>query len=486
MADLASRPAVSYGGDPKMSNSKSENKCQNKRRRVVTSSDWETLLTLLPKNLDVLARQCGAFYRRREVRSASVLLRLLFLWVLCGFGLRSVAAWAARSKMASLTEGALRHRFRQCEAWLTALLARMLDGWLDVAGGGAQMRLVDASMLAIPGPSGKCWRVHAVYDPLRARLVEVELTDDKGGEKLSRAAHGAGDLLVADRGLAHGRGITEITSRGCWFIVRAYLPNLILFDLKNERLVPEKIMEQASAGIKEYNVVLAHKKLRLPVRLIAIPLPEAKAKAARDRLKRRAAKNQRTPNALSLEMAGFLFLLTTLPQKIADAESVMMWYRVRWQVELYFKRIKSILNLHAIQSCDPRMVKVFILAILLVASLIDRLNGTRPVVADAEEDIVAVEEIDGAEVAAASLWRLTQVHRMDLILAVAGSNSLNERLKERDKANKALKERPRQRQTLASSGQIQRVGNRLTRLNCDHEIKKPQCLLCKVEEVKAA
>jgi len=464
-----------------MSNSTRKRRSQSQREGASTSSDWETILALLPKDLDVLARQCGAFCRSREVRSPAVLLRLLFLWVLCGFGLRSVAAWAARSGIASLTEGALRHRFKQCEAWLTALLAGVLDGWLDVSGGGARMRLVDASMLAIPGPSGKSWRVHAVYDPLRSRLVEVELTDEKGGEKLSRAAHSAGDLVVADRGLAHGRGLTDITSRNCWFIVRAYLPNLVLFGSDGVRLDPTRIMEQASAGIKEHNVVLAHKKLRLPVRLVTIPLPADKAEVARKKLRRRAAKKQRVPDALSLQMAGFLFLLTTLPYEVADVDSVLMWYRVRWQVELYFKRIKSILNLHVIQSCDPRMVKAFIMAILLVASVIDRLNGTRPVAAETPEDIVAVEQIDGTEVAAASLWRLTQIHRMDMILAVAGGVPLVHRLRERDKATKAIKERPRRRQTLATSGQIKGISSRVTGLNRAPGVKKPKSLLCEAE-----
>ncbi len=46
-------------------------------------------------------------------------------------------------------------------------------------------------------------------------------------------------------------------------------------------------------------------------------------------------------------------------------------YRLRWQIELAFKRVKSLLHLDTLRAKDPELAKAWIFANLLAAFLID-------------------------------------------------------------------------------------------------------------------
>ena len=54
-----------------------------------------------------------------------------------------------------------------------------------------------------------------------------------------------------------------------------------------------------------------------------------------------------------------------------SAEQVADCYRLRWQIELAFKRLKSLLHLDALRAKEPELAKAWIFANLLAAFLID-------------------------------------------------------------------------------------------------------------------
>ncbi len=66
-----------------------------------------------------------------------------------------------------------------------------------------------------------------------------------------------------------------------------------------------------------------------------------------------------------------MLLLTSLPEDEYSAEQVADCYRLRWQIELAFKRLKSLLHLDALRAKEPELAKAWIFANLLAAFLID-------------------------------------------------------------------------------------------------------------------
>ncbi len=78
---------------------------------------------------------------------------------------------------------------------------------------------------------------------------------------------------------------------------------------------------------------------------------------------------------MTLASAGFLMVLTSLPPEEATPERVMAIYRLRWQIELAFKRLKSGLGIHRLVARDPVMARSWLLAHLILALLIEDATG---------------------------------------------------------------------------------------------------------------
>ncbi len=80
-------------------------------------------------------------------------------------------------------------------------------------------------------------------------------------------------------------------------------------------------------------------------RVCAIRESDAAIGIALEKLRRKAARDGRTPKPQSLEFAKCVIVFTTFPASRFAPEAVLDWYRLRWQVELVFKRFKSVAQL---------------------------------------------------------------------------------------------------------------------------------------------
>ena len=82
--------------------------------------------------------------------------------------------------------------------------------------------------------------------------------------------------------------------------------------------------------------------------------------------------------AATLAAADYVLVLTSLPPAAADAAAVLELYRLRWQIECAFKRLKSLLHLDALRAFDPQLAQTYLLAKLLGALLVDALGAPDP------------------------------------------------------------------------------------------------------------
>ena len=107
-------------------------------------------------------------------------------------------------------------------------------------------------------------------------------------------------------------------------------------------------------------------------RLCAIRKSEAAAAKARDRVRRESQRNGTVLQPQTLEAAGYVFVFTTLPEQVS-ATQVLEIYRLRWQIELEFKRLKSLIALGHLKKHDAQAARSWMQGKLLVALLIARL-----------------------------------------------------------------------------------------------------------------
>lgn len=348
-------------------------------------AEFSKLLSRLPEGLDLdaSARSHGALIRRRAVRDGATLLRLAFAYAVCGFSLRGASAWAALGAVARLSDVALLNRLRGAADWLGALVAAILSERMTgaaVAGGERRLRLVDATTLSRPGSAGTDWRVHVGYRLGDApRIDRIELSDGRGAESLERFAGGPGDITIGDRGYARAGDLAAMRARGADFIVRTGWNAVRLRDGEGAPFDLVGMLARApERGIAEADVRIAvdrSEKRLVAMRLVVLRLSEAEAAKARRRARKKSRKQGKTPQDKTLIAAGHVLLLTSLDAGRFPAADVLALYRLRWQIELAFKRLKSLLHLDDLPARDPDLARCWIYAKLVAALLLEDMAG---------------------------------------------------------------------------------------------------------------
>lgn len=349
---------------------------------IITQLDvWAWLVERLGgrSELEASARRHGAFKRAREVKSAEDLLRLILAYGPGGRSLRMMSAEAAGLGIADISDVALFNRFRQCADWLLALCEQLLAPVQSIEGGrGGAVRLVDASR--IEGPGDACWRLHLLWDAERQRISQIDVTALTQGERLDRLAAQPGEIRIGDRAYPRADGLRQTREDGADVLVRLTWNSLHLVDQDARALDWMALFDHASQhGSLDMAVWVCKPRGRfepLPLRLVILNKPREIIGKARKRTQRAADKDQRQADPRTLAAAEHVLLITSLDADAYPPIRLGELYRVRWQIELAFKRLKSILHMDRLPAKDPRLAKAWIAAHLLLALLIEDTAAT--------------------------------------------------------------------------------------------------------------
>ena len=241
------------------------------------------------------------------------------------------------------------------------MLGQILSDQVPQAAGGFRLRVVDATVLNGPGQKAVQWRAHVSINPTTGSIRAVELTDDSGGEKLGRHQFGAGEVVLGDRGYATARGLYAVLQQEAHAVVRFNPATLRTCDEKRRRIfLAEKEPEVPKVGAVEFRI-------KIPV-----PPPATRSHKTWDSAKAIAWIPARAIAART-RTGEVTWIVTTLPSQQMPALGILGLYRVRWQIELLFKRLKSLLHLDALPSREGPTAKSWMLARLIAAALAQRL-----------------------------------------------------------------------------------------------------------------
>ena len=132
-------------------------------------------------------------------------------------------------------------------------------------------------------------------------------------------------------------------------------------------MIPHEVNLRAAVG---------HHHPALEVRLIVqrktVEATEAtRTEATRGALRRAAARKGKALDPRSLIAAEFMILATSLPANGYSARAVLAVYRLRWQIELAFKRLKSLLHIDQLPTRTGRGSRSWLYAHLILALLCD-------------------------------------------------------------------------------------------------------------------
>jgi hypothetical protein len=329
--------------------------------------------------LEVSARETKAFVRRREIPDAVALLRLMLAYCLGERGLRSTAAWAASVGLADLSSVALFYRLRQCGDWFAVLVERLLATATPKASRGRLIRIVDGTTVPKAGPAARkkseLWRIHSAFDLPRERFGYFELTDQQEGETFDRIPVVKGEIRLADRAYLQPDRIAVVLEAGADVVIRAGWKNARWLDVEGRPLdLIAQLRAAKTHGFIDRPIWIKRKGgAPLAMRLVAVKKPADAAAEARRKARRNAQRESRTISKKTLEAADWVILVTSLARDEFSTEDVLALYRLRWRIELGFKRLKSLIGLKTPPGADPRSAKPYLLAHLLIILLLEPL-----------------------------------------------------------------------------------------------------------------
>ena len=144
-------------------------------------------------------------------------------------------------------------------------------------------------------------------------------------------------MIAAMRGcsnFAHAR------ANGADFLTRIGWCSLKLFDVAGQNFDLLAALPESGAPVVEYQVRIGSARAGMAARLIIARKPAEATEPAGTAAPQGQSQGPQDRSA-PLRTAGFMMLLTSLSEERATPEEVVRLYRMRWQIELAFKRLEK-------------------------------------------------------------------------------------------------------------------------------------------------
>jgi len=349
-------------------------------KQVSTSTDFDYLVTFLPDGWQSKAKELGALTRCRKIPNAETLLRILMLHLAEGCSLRETATRLERGGIAKISDVAIMDRLRGAGDWLRWMSVELMRSWVirqpsAILGESRRVRLVDGTRIKEPGPTGSSWCVHYSIELPTLACCDVTVQDKHGsGETFKKFNIQAKDLLIGDRAYGTPPSIGHVISNGGDVLVR-FAWNLIPFwqnESDNFDLL-EHLRTLRGSQIGDWDVIIKHGDLRYEGRICAIRKSRQATEAARKNIRRTAQKHGTETQEETIETAEYVMIFTSMKRKELGAAAALNIYRGRWQIEIVFKRLKSLLGFGHLKKTDKTSIEAWLHGKLLMAFLIEAL-----------------------------------------------------------------------------------------------------------------
>lgn len=347
----------------------------------ISEEDWEILLSLFPSKWESMGYRTGAVKRLRGFESLESLLRVLLLHVGRGWSLRETAVRAKLAGLADVSDVTLLNRLQQAESWLRELCQQMWkDNGVDLqrACFGLPVRVVDASSIKEAGKTGSEWRLHYSLRLPNLECDYFQLTPRLGagnGEKLRRFVMRAGEVVLADAGYCHPDGIASVVEQQAEVVVRLNPIMLPLYDAQHRRFALLTAVErlQRPGQMGDWPVLLRVGGNWIAGRLCGLRKSEEAIAQAQRKITLLQNRGKMRGTEETRKLACYVLVFTTLPLATASTGQILETYRIRWQIELTFKRLKSIVQLGQIPKRDDHSSRAWLYGKLFLALLSQKL-----------------------------------------------------------------------------------------------------------------
>lgn len=343
-----------------------------------SDADWKVIEGYLPTGWRELGDEMGLIRKRPEhmgtkISDLGVALRLVFHQAGMSASLRATTALAAASGVVAIAAVSLHQWMKKLGPYLAKLLGLMVDtaAFAPEKWGGLNIIAGDATTVQRPGSKGTTARVHYALRLADMTPRHIEVTDEHGGETARRFRPERGEVWLLDRAYSNPPGIAVFHERDAHVIVRLNRSALPLRRASGTLIDVMSLLRDTDQHdhVRQLRAFVHAGKARIQGRICWLRLPIDKAEQAR----RRARKEHgSTCDEDTLLAAEFVVVFTTILTEFTG-QQVLALYRARWQVELEFKRTKTIEELDRLPNFLPETIHSWICAKLLLQLIAARI-----------------------------------------------------------------------------------------------------------------
>jgi hypothetical protein len=353
------------------------------------NEDWQTIESFLPNEWEDIGEQKKALRRKRKDGFGNLrsLLKTLLLHAGKGYSLKETSVRVKRSGIADVSNVSIMNSLQNSEEWLKELCIKLhkesSDTKLPRLASNMEMKMIDGTIIKEPGKTGSQWRIHYGISLPNFSCNHFLLTSSKGkgnGESIDKYPAQKGDCFMADRGYSRFKDIDYVVNNEADIIVRVHYRMLIFVNYNNPDQKFDLISELSSLShpgkTKEWPVFVKDDSTGKLIkgRLCAIKKSKEQIDKATRRVKAKASKNGRiTVEKKALEYAKYIVIFTTIDDSVYSTQEILDWYRVRWQIELTFKRFKSLANLGHLPKYNDKSSRAWLYSKLLICLLTEKM-----------------------------------------------------------------------------------------------------------------
>lgn len=332
----------------------------------------------------VLARQTGAIERQRKIRPWCLLAALCLLTLRGSCSLSMTAMFSGILGGCVLSKQALSQRIN--ELWVH-LFSKVLGCTLSRVALSAEAKATgifssfkrvlvnDSTKLALPkklapyfpGSSNQTHKpnamisLQAILDLLSETYIHFDVApftynDQRAAPDILEILS-AGDLIIRDLGYFVPRVFQAIIDKFAYFLSR-YRHGTDLIDVHGNKIDLLALLKRIH-WLDTW--VYLGKQARVPLRLVAIPVPDSVANERRRKLLKNKKRDRRlNPSKEQLALCGWEIFVTNVTESVWTIQDVSNAYGLRWRIEIIFKAWKSHFNITAFTDGSPEYVQILL------------------------------------------------------------------------------------------------------------------------------
>ena len=323
--------------------------------------------------------------RKRILTDEHHLLIAMIRYIFCKLSFQRLSDFMARNYGIVMSDTAWKKQFKKCAVWFLQIAKNLFSEELSRHPNGktilnyAKVYAVDATEIPQEGQKNTNIRIHTTYSLTQNCVTETVISDNHTAESILHTTLEEGSLYLADRGYGRATQFAALLETGADFIIRIAPTNIRLYtdETCRNRVEFSVLLSGTAAERLSLHCWFRVRKKVYPLRITASRIPEEQTEAAEKRVRAKASKSGRKILETTILFSRWVVLASSLPTAIKGRDLFHV-YRLRWQVELFFKRCKSLLNFHKLRKSNSdylfAVASDFLAIVYLVSSLVSRFS----------------------------------------------------------------------------------------------------------------